>query len=87
MESDNKKEYDDVNGYFYDIKSEQAYINKLLTKLYELDVYKPKKLYPSIFYERYIEKQDMALIAKMHNISQNELNERILEIANYIAKD
>lgn len=75
---------DDPKTLSFDISDEGVYLKKLLIKLYELEKNYKDKSYAAIFYERYIQKLPSDVIAKMHNISENELNSRLLDIVKHI---
>ncbi len=71
----------------FDISDEGEYIKKLLIKLYELEKEKPDKNFAAIFYERYVQKLSSDVICKMHDITAEEFNFRLLEIVKAVNKD
>lgn len=81
---DNLYSVDDPKTLSFDITDESAYLKKLLIKLYELENERQDKAYAAIFYERYIQKLSCDIIARIHNISENELNSRLIDIVKYV---
>lgn len=71
----------------FDISNENDYLKKLLLRLFELEQNSPNKNYSTIFYERYIEHLGSEKICELHKISQNELNDRLLDIVKCVNKE